>query len=134
MSMSLYDRLHEIPNGDGPAAAGASPAGQAGPAGRDPMLDELRQRVHQLLIDQLGPLLYDRRLGEEELSRQLQEHLQAILGKERIPLSASDRARLLQDVTDDVLGYGPIDALLKDPDVSEVMVNGPGRVYVERAG
>ncbi|MEW6474949.1 MAG: CpaF family protein [Actinomycetota bacterium] len=123
--MSLYERLHEIPSGDAPAAA---------PAGRDPILDELRQRVHQLLIDQLGPLLYDRRIGEEELSRQLQEHLQVILGRERIPLSGPDRARLLQDVTDDVLGYGPIDALLKDPDVSEVMVNGPGRIYVERAG
>src|SRR5207244_2391405 len=108
--MSLYQRLHETP-ADAPS----------GP-GRDPLLDELR------------PLLYDRRVGEEELSRQLQEQLKVILGRERIPLSGSDRAQLLQDVTDDILGYGPIDGLLKDPDVTEVMVNGPDRVYVERAG
>src|SRR5438105_4051843 len=110
--MSLYQRLHETP-ADAPS----------GP-GRDPLLDELRQRVHHLLIDELGPLLYDRRVGEEELSLQLQEQLKAILGRERIPLSGSDRAQLLQDVTDDILGYGPIDGLLKDPDVTEVMVNG----------
>src|SRR5205085_4023547 len=123
--MSLYQRLHETqPQDDGAAA---------GPV-RDPLLDELRQRVHHLLIDELGPLLYDRRVGEEELSRQLQEQLKVILGRERIPLSGSDRAQLLQDVTDDILGYGPIDGLLKDPDVTEVMVNGPDRVYVERGG
>ena len=122
--MTLYQRLHETPP-DAPAGAGP---------GRDPLLDELRQRIHHLIIEELGPLLYDRRVGEEELSRQLQEQLKVILGRERIPLSGSDRAQLVQDVTDDILGYGPIDGLLKDPDVTEVMVNGPGRVYVERGG
>ncbi|HZQ77237.1 MAG TPA: CpaF family protein [Acidimicrobiia bacterium] len=121
--MSLYQRLHEGP-----------PGGPSGGPGRDPLLDELRQRVHALLIDELGPLLYDRRVSEEELSAHLQEQLRIILGRERIPLSASDRDQLLQDVADDILGYGPIDGLLKDPDVTEVMVNGPGRVYVERKG
>jgi pilus assembly protein CpaF len=121
--MSLYERLHE-------ATPGAPSAG----AGRDPLLDELRQRVHHLLIEELGPLLYDRRVSEDELSVHLQEQLRVILSRERIPLSTSDRDQLLQDVADDILGYGPIDGLLKDPDVTEVMVNGPGRVYVERGG
>jgi pilus assembly protein CpaF len=120
--VSLYQRLHETPSDSSPTA------------GRDPLIDELRQRVHHLLIEELGPLLYDRRVGEDELSHQLQEHLKVILSRERIPLSGPDRAQLVQDVTDDVLGYGPIDGLLKDPDVTEVMVNGPGRVYVERGG
>jgi pilus assembly protein CpaF len=120
--MSLYQRLHETQGDDQPAV------------GRDPLLDELRQRVHHLLIDELGPLLYDRRVSEEELSRQLQEHLKLILSRERIPLTGPDRAQLVQDVTDDVLGYGPIDGLLKDPDITEVMVNGPDRIYVERGG
>jgi pilus assembly protein CpaF len=51
-----------------------------------------------------------------------------------VPLSSLDRAQLLQDVLDDVIGYGPIDGLLNDPDITEVMVNGPERVYVERKG
>jgi pilus assembly protein CpaF len=121
--MSLYRRLHEVQR-DGSEAGG----------GRDPVLDELRQRVHHLLIEELGPLLYDRRVGEEELRRQLQEQLKVILSREKVPLSGADRAQLVQDVSDDVLGYGPIDTLLKDPEVTEVMVNGPNRVYVERGG
>ena len=120
--MSLYQRLHDVQRSETPEL------------GRDPVLDELRQRVHHLLIDEVGPLLYDRRIGEDELRRQLLEHLKVILGRERVPLSNADRTQLVQDLTDDVLGYGPISALLADPDVNEVMVNGPTHVYVERNG
>jgi hypothetical protein len=65
--MSLYQRLHEVQRSESPAELG-----------RDPVLDELRQRVHHLLIDEVGPLLYDRRIGEDELRRQLLEHLKVI--------------------------------------------------------
>src|SRR5256885_4223481 len=122
--MSLYQRLHEAQRSESPEFG----------SGRDPVLDELRQRVHHLLIDEVGPLLYDRRVSEEELSRQLQEHLKVILGREKVPLSTADRTQLIQDLTDDVLGYGPISGLLNDPDVTEGMCNGPGRIFVERNG
>ena len=122
--MSLYKRLHEVQQG----AAGA------GVKRRDPVLDELRQRIHHHLIDELGPILYDKRLSEDDLRRRVHEQLHAALAQERAPLSAADKAQLIQDVSDDILGYGPIDRLLKDDEVSEVMVNGPEAVYVERAG
>jgi pilus assembly protein CpaF len=121
--MSLYQRLHDVQRSETTTEFG-----------RDPVLDELRQRVHHLLIDEVGPLLYDRRIGEDELRRQLQEHLKIILGREKVPLSTADRTQLVQDLTDDVLGYGPISGLLNDPEVTEVMVNGPTRVYIERSG
>src|SRR5690349_17022113 len=121
--MSLYKRLHEV-------------QGSPGTAGRrrDPVLDELRQKIHHHLIDELGPILYDKRLSEEDLGRRVHEQLHAALAQERAPLSAGDKAQLIQDVSDDILGYGPLDRLLKDDDVTEVMVNGPESVYTERAG
>ncbi|MGI8793401.1 MAG: CpaF family protein [Acidimicrobiales bacterium] len=103
-------------------------------AGSNPVMDELRQRIHHELIDELGPVLYDRRLSEDELEKRVQEHLQRALSREAAPISANDRARLLRDVADDILGYGPIDQYLKDDEVTEVMVNGPKQVYVERYG
>ena len=121
--MSLYKRLHEVQGG-----------GANGSSRRDPVLDELRQRIHHHLIDELGPILYDKRLSEEDLRRRVHEQLQAALAQERAPFSAADKAQLIEDVSDDILGYGPIDRLLKDDDVTEVMVNGPDAVYVERAG
>ena len=121
--MSLYKRLHEVQ-----ATTGATSSR------RDPILDELRQKIHHHLIDSLGPILYDRRLSEDDLRRRVHEQLQAALAQERAPLSAADKAQLIQDVSDDILGYGPIDRLLKDEDITEVMVNGPDTVFIERAG
>ena len=107
--MSLYKRLHE---GEGAEpAAGATP----GAGRRDPVLDELRHNIHQVLIDELGPILYDKGLSEEDLKRRVHEQLHAALAQERAPLSAADKAQLIQDVSDDILGYGPIDRLLNDP-------------------
>jgi pilus assembly protein CpaF len=120
--MSLYKRLHEV----------QKPSGRK--AGRDPVIDELRQKIHGHLIEELGPILYDKRLSEDELRRRVQDQLQAALAKEKAPLSAADKAQLVQDVSDDILGYGPIDQLLGDADVTEVMVNGPDKVFVERHG
>jgi pilus assembly protein CpaF len=122
--VSLYKRLHDVQGGE------PEPAGKR----RDPVLDELRQKVHNQLIDELGPILYDKRLSPEDLSRRVLEQLHAALAQERAPLSAADKAQLIQDVSDDILGYGPIDRLLKDEEVSEVMCNGPHAVYIERAG
>lgn len=97
------------------------------------MLDELRQRVHGHLIEELGPILYDKRLSEEDLRRRVHEQLLGILQQERAPLSAADKAQLIQDVSDDILGYGPIDKLLREEAVTEIMVNGPSLVFVERS-
>lgn len=144
--MSLYKRLHEQQgsNGSGGANGSGGSSGSGGGGGlglaaaggsrRDPVLDDLRQKIHHHLIDELGPILYDKRLSEDDLRRRVQEQLQAALAQERAPLSAADKAQLIQDVSDDILGYGPIDRLLKDEDISEVMVNGPNSVYVERSG
>jgi pilus assembly protein CpaF len=97
-------------------------------------LEELRQRLHQHVIADLGPLLYDQRASAIELRRQVQESLHKALAEEKAPLSAMEKAQMVQDVTDDVLGYGPIDRFLKDPEINEIMVNGPDHVYVERRG
>jgi pilus assembly protein CpaF len=101
---------------------------------RDPALADLRHRIHQQLIDELGPILFDKRLSEEDLRRRVHEQLHAAISAERVPLSAADKAQLIQDVSDDILGYGPIDKLLREEEVTEVMVNGPDLVFVERNG
>jgi pilus assembly protein CpaF len=121
--VSLYKRLHDVQ---------AVPA--AGTKRRDPVLDELRQKIHHQLIDELGPILYDKRLSEDDLRRRVNDHLHSALAQERAPLSAADKAQLIQDVSDDILGYGPIDRFLKDEEITEVMCNGADQVYVERAG
>jgi pilus assembly protein CpaF len=101
---------------------------------RNSQLEELRQRVHQFVIEQLGPMLADENIDEHELRRLVHENVNQALGDEKIALSAAERAQLIQDVTDDTIGYGPIDRFLHDPGITEVMCNGPKNIYIERRG
>src|SRR5450759_488540 len=110
--------------------AGAPP--RQGP--RVQALEDLRQKIHQFVVQELGPLLYDQRVSEGELRKQVEEQLQRAMAQERLALGQGERQVLIQSVLDDILGYGPIDRLLRDPGISEIMVNGPDHVYIERDG
>ena len=116
----------------------ARPGGAPGaPAGRRRGLDpfsEVKGRVHQALIESLGPRLYDPHLPEAELAAQVRTTLQQTIDAEQSPLSHDDRTRIAQEVSDEILGHGPLEPLLRDPEVSEIMVNGAASIYVERAG
>jgi pilus assembly protein CpaF len=79
--------------------------------------------------------LYDRQMSDAELKLRVMEMLEWALDQEEsVPLSRADRLALLQEIADDVLGYGPIDPFLADPEITEVMVNGPHHVWIEKYG
>jgi pilus assembly protein CpaF len=127
--MSLQDRITSARRASGAAGDNVITAGQI----RDPFA-EVKASVHQALIDSLGPKLYDPRLEQAELEQRVRQTLQSVLELEETPLSTSDRARIAQEVADEILGHGPLEPYLRDPDVTEIMVNGPSAIYVERFG
>jgi pilus assembly protein CpaF len=95
---------------------------------------ELKRKVNQSLVDNLGPKLYDARMTQSELESRVRQTLQEVLAQEDTPLTVADRARISQEIADDILGYGPLEPFLRDPDITEVMVNTYDTIYVERAG
>ena len=97
-------------------------------------LAELRQKVHRALVEALGPRLYDSELSSEQLHTKVREMLQRALEEEETPLTTEERRRLVTEIADDVLGFGPIEPFLRDPTVTEIMVNAPDVIYVEREG
>jgi pilus assembly protein CpaF len=97
-------------------------------------LDAVRERVHRRVISELGPVFYNNLVDHRELRARVDRIVRAALGAEKTPMSAAEAAQVGEGVTDDVLGYGPLERLLHDPTVSEIMVNGPDQVYVERDG
>ena len=104
------------------------------PRSMDDPYAELKRRVHAGLLRALGADLYDVDLSAQELERKVREELNAVLAQESVPLSAAERQRIVNESIDDILGYGPIEPFLRDDDVTEVMVNGPDRIYIERDG
>ena len=109
-------------------------AGATTDEARSLVLEDVHRRVHQRLIEELGPELSAGSLTTNDLSARVNTMLHAALQEEITPLSLADRVRLGEDIANDVLGYGPIQRYLDDPAVSEIMVNGPHKVYVERDG
>ena len=99
-----------------------------------PELYEVRRRLHAKVAQELGSVLYQQDLDPDRLSAELQSHLQRMLRAETTPMSAAERKALISDIESDVMGHGPIDEFLKDPEVTEVMVNGPFEIWVERGG
>jgi pilus assembly protein CpaF len=94
----------------------------------------IKRSVHQALLESLGPSLYDARMDEAELESRVRQTLQAVISSEETLLSTTDRQRISTEVSDDILGFGPLEPFLRDPEITEIMVNGSDQIYVERDG
>jgi pilus assembly protein CpaF len=93
----------------------------------------IKNRIHQYVITELGPQLYQQDMDQAALRSRVLAVIRAELATEQ-GLSREDRERLAEAISDDTLGHGPLEKLLLDPTVTEVMVNGPGEVWIERDG
>ncbi len=98
----------------------------------DPFM-ELKLRIHERLIKELDVNKLNSH-GPEAARRAVEETAGAMLLAEDVPLARQDRLRVISEIADEVLGLGPIEPLLRDPTITEVMVNGPNQVFFERAG
>jgi pilus assembly protein CpaF len=102
-------------------------------APRSDSFAELKDRIHLAVISDLGPRLYNESLTTSSLLEVVVADIRNRLAQER-GLAIADRDRLVQEIADDILGHGPIEPLLNDDSINEVMVNGPSDIWVERGG
>src|SRR3990172_117350 len=93
---------------------------------------DLKTRVQNKLLSELDPSMDISRT--EEVRKNIQDLFEQILNEENIVLSRPERAKLFEQIVAEILGLGPIQSLLEDGSVTEIMVNGPNNVYVERKG
>ncbi len=120
--MELHERLRST---QGPGFGHAD--------GRPDPFAELKTRLHLAIISELGPQLYNAGLDPELLRERVVTAIRDRLAAEP-GLARDDRARLAVEIEADILGYGPIEPLLADETVSEIMINGPYDIWLERDG
>ena len=157
--MSLLKRIERArPGGEGepqvpaapqttpvPSSGGGQPAppppGTGGGATSRPFLGamparesfrEAKYRVQNRLINELDPKLD--LSNQVEVRRQIEELFGKVADEEGLALTRAERVRMLEQITDEILGLGPLEPLLRDETITEVMVNGPQQVYIEREG
>ncbi len=94
----------------------------------------LHAEIHRRVVKDLGPLLFDDTVHDGELEERLRETIAVAFEDAGIPAGGELYEQFASDIRNDVVGYGPIEDLLNDDSVTEVMVNGPDIVFVERAG
>jgi pilus assembly protein CpaF len=94
---------------------------------------ELKSRVHNRLLDLLDFSLLDS-LDKPSLRQEIIKLVEQILGGETVPLNFRERESLVKEVQDEVLGLGPLEPLLRDPTISDILVNTYKQIYVERRG
>jgi pilus assembly protein CpaF len=99
---------------------------------RNDSFTDLKTRVQNRLISELDPRMD--LANAEEVRRTVEETFNKVLEQEQIVLTRVERLRLFEAIAAEILGFGPIEPLLKDDTISEVMVNGPKQIYVERRG
>src|SRR6516164_1733912 len=94
---------------------------------------EVKSRVHFTVIGDLGPQLYNVTMDPDDLRERVLADVRDQLAQET-GISRDDRQRIAIDIADDILGHGPLERLLADDTVTEIMVNGPDEIWVERQG
>ncbi|MEM7622813.1 MAG: CpaF family protein [Planctomycetota bacterium] len=93
----------------------------------------LRARVHQRLLDTID-LVAAKKLPRERLRAECARQVEGLLRAEGKPLSTVEKDRLINQVMDDIFGLGPLEEILRDPDISDILINGPKMIYCERKG
>ena len=94
----------------------------------------LKHDVHENLMQSLGQQAYAGQMDQRLLEENVFNAIQTVLAKSKKPLSTGDRAKITQEIIDDILGNGPLEPLLRDPEITEIMVNRADAIFVERGG
>jgi pilus assembly protein CpaF len=124
--MALRERLIRETAGGGPAGNGSDNNGQHS-------FQEMKSRLHRALINRMD-LTKLAALTQEQVHAEVSRLAESVLAQEAMPLSSADRDRLVNDVQHELFGLGPLEPLLADPTISDILVNSYRTIYVERRG
>jgi pilus assembly protein CpaF len=139
--MGLFSKSNGVAPAAAPVSGAAAALGEAG-IGRQangstqafaPAYIDLKLRLHQQMLEVMNLSVIDK-MPQEQIRREVGELVKELLSKESVPLNNTERTQLVNDIFDEFVGLGPIEPLLKDPTVTDILVNTSSHVFVERGG
>jgi pilus assembly protein CpaF len=121
---------------DGSRSSGATPSSRAAaalvkPTAAQAAFVRIKSRIHARLVEEMQD---DETAEREDIVAKIEELVNSVLAESGTPLPRNERARLVDSLINDVLGLGPLEQLLNDPAITEIMINGPRQIYIEQAG
>jgi pilus assembly protein CpaF len=129
----LQQGLSKLNNMNGSSVRGlsVSSAGQSAAASKN--FEELKRQIHGKLVEKLD-FTRVKDLASDALRRDIRRVIEHLCDTENPLLNRMEREKLIEEILDETLGFGPLEPLLKDPTISDILVNGPKKIYVERRG
>jgi pilus assembly protein CpaF len=101
---------------------------------RTKLIDSIKRDVHLRLIEELSDVIFKKNVSDAELKLRVYKDAQGLLSDNGTPLTGEEKSKIVDDLIDDVVGYGPVEGFLKDNEVTEIMVNNPSTIYIEKFG
>src|SRR5438477_353634 len=126
-------KLNSLSNHGGSSISRLSSPSMGGSTGNGKNYDELKRQIHSKLVERLD-FTRVRYLSSDAMRRDIRRVIEHLCDTENPLLNRIEREKLIEEVLDETLGFGPLEILLKDPTISDILVNGPFKVYVERRG
>jgi pilus assembly protein CpaF len=97
-------------------------------------VEQIKRSVHLSLIEKLSDEVFKKNISDAELKLKVRKEVLRLLGENNTPLTSEEKRKIIEDLINDVVGYGPIEEFLKDNEVTEIMVNNPDTIYIEKFG
>ncbi len=103
-------------------------------SGRGKLIDDVKRDIHIRLISKLSDQIFKKNINDAELKLKVSREARSFLNENSTPLTAQEKEKVISALIDDVIGYGPAEEFLKDREITEIMVNGPYKIYIEKYG
>jgi pilus assembly protein CpaF len=126
-------RLNNYSRQGNSMASGMSMASSAGVAAANKSFEDLKRHIHGKLVEKLD-FTRVKDLQSDALRKDIRRVIEHLCDTENPLLNRMERERLIDEILDETLGFGPLEALLKDPTISDILINGPHNIFVERRG
>ena len=95
---------------------------------------ELKDKIREKVISQYKAIFSQEKVDDNELKAALSQMLEEIIHRELIVIPEEEKKKIISELRDEFVGFGPLENAIRDPSVTEIMINGPKKVYIERGG
>ena len=97
-------------------------------------INEIKKKIHSGIIEKLSDEIFKKKIADAELKLKVRREVLKLMREETIPLTSEEKQKIVDELVYDVVGYGPIEEFLKDDEVTEIMVNNPKSIFIEKFG
>jgi pilus assembly protein CpaF len=101
---------------------------------RKKQIEDIKKNIHLKLIEELSDIIFRKNINDAELKLKVNSSAQKLVYENDFPLTIEEKTKIIGEIIDDIVGHGPIEEFLRDKEVTEIMINNPSTIYIERFG